>query len=189
MAFACELEYGGDAAFTSSSDSGSGPSSKGLTAVSLVAGYAQVPPSLNLQLGLAGQRHSDPGTTAPPDMLEPADVTLSGDLERLSQHLQSARAMYDSNPGSSAAAARGEGPGAAGQKYADGSTHRQSYAQQQQQQQQQPGESSFPRRIHTRLEDPTVVPSRLNALRLTPDTSQMVANSYVGWTPTCRAVP
>ena len=46
-----------------------------------VAGYAQVPSPLNLQPGLAAQRHSDPGAAAPPDMLEPADVTLSGDLE------------------------------------------------------------------------------------------------------------
>ena len=133
--------------------------------MSLAAGYAQVPPPLNL----AAQRHSDPGLAAPPDMLEPADVTLSGDLERLSQHLQSARAMYDSNPGSSAGAARGEAPGAAGQRYGDGSAYRQSYAQQQQQQQQQGG-SSFSPLTHNGLPELLMVPSfcRLNALRLTP---------------------
>ena len=150
-----------------------------------VAGYAQVPSPLNLQPGLAAQRHSDPGAAAPPDMLEPADVTLSGDLERLSQHLQSARAMYDSNPGSLAATARGEAPGAAGQRYGDGSAYRQSYAQQQQQQQQQQqGGSSFPYVVHTGL----LSFCRLNALRLTPDTSQMVADSCFVWISTCRAI-
>ena len=50
----------------------------------------------NYNTGLGSQRHSDPGSSPPLEVAESADATLSGDLERLSQHLQSARAMYDS---------------------------------------------------------------------------------------------
>lgn len=71
-------------------------------------------PAGGLAAATAPMRHSDPGSS--PEATETADVTLSGDLERLSQHLQSARAMYDAAP------ARAQDGGA---RLADGSYRQQ----------------------------------------------------------------
>lgn len=60
------------------------------------AGYIAVP-APNFSASQVQLRQSEPASSPTADAPEAADATLSGDLERLSQHLQSARAMYDSN--------------------------------------------------------------------------------------------
>lgn len=57
-----------------------------------------MPNTAKLQKGmnLGSTRHSDPGSSAL-ERLEQNDATLSGDLDGLTFHLESARAMYSHN--------------------------------------------------------------------------------------------